>query len=213
MKIAIFFLMISTQAALAAEAGLEKFYLSKCDSMKEETPEEKAFDGDPLSFAERAAIVTYTKSNYERINTALRNKSKLNPCDAAFVQILDGALQKLPDFNGIVYRGSSQNTKLTEGKPYPFAFLGYTSTSQERSVAEGFAEDRLEIISVRHGKDISRYSGAHVEGLDEREVLLPRGTRLRARKLEPVQEIEIEVFEDGESRIVRKKMQIVRAEE
>lgn len=90
------------------------------------------------------------------------------------------ALDKLPSWSGVVYRGMAADDKrlAAYAKGTTHTFKAFSSTSTKRSVGLGFAnqgvrEDRpyelLLTMNVTEGKDIQAFSAAPTEG----EILLP----------------------------------------
>jgi hypothetical protein len=90
------------------------------------------------------------------------------------------ALDKLPSWSGVVYRGMAADDKrlATYAQGTTHTFKAFSSTSTKRSVGIGFAgqgvrEDRpyelLLTMNVTNGKDIQPFSAAPSEG----EILLP----------------------------------------
>lgn len=85
---------------------------------------------------------------------------------------LTGALKKLPNFNGRVYRGSNNVLKAAEYKlGREVTWSAFSSTSAAERVALQFAGPTglIFVMDVSCGKDISAFSALP----SEQEVLLP----------------------------------------
>lgn len=190
--------IFTSYSSFGAEKTLENTYINGCDGGSNE---HRIPDTNPhnLSIGERLVIVNYTIGDYIDINSKLRLKDKLETCEEIFITLLDQALLKIPNYKGVVYRGTIQEyVTLKKNEAYPTApLLSYTSTSVDLEVAQNFLIDRLEILNVKTGKDISAYSAAYHEGVNEREVLLPRGTRLFVDNL-ILKKQNFEVFDSGD---------------
>ncbi|MDX9730225.1 MAG: ADP-ribosyltransferase domain-containing protein [Bdellovibrionales bacterium] len=92
------------------------------------------------------------------------------------MRVLDAALKKIPnEAKMTVFRGTARAHIQFKKKGEIVRLKGYTSTSPSQEVAEEFIRDRLMVLTVTSGKDISSYSNAG----GEREVLLPRSTYVR----------------------------------
>lgn len=187
------FILLSLLITTFASAGeFDKFTKDKILSMptakleaiylKEKCPNEQCefvftnTNDHNLSLAERLAIWHYTASEYMNITPALY-QGELDNSQLAFVRILDSALVKIPSSKATVYRGTSKTTPVKIGTVIDFK--SYTSTSTDKYTAEGFIRDRFMIIKSKSGKDIMDYSNAG----QERELLLPRGTKVRVDKI------------------------------
>lgn len=137
-----------------------------------------------LTPAEFCAVQNYSNGRYG-VNRLLwetdASGSKLSGFDWAYVRVLDSALAKIKSApSTLVYRGTSRHgLKFT--KPGQIVRLkGYTSTTPNYEVAEGFIGDRLMIIKVISGKNIKPYSN----GGGEDELLLPRSSFVRFDRAE-----------------------------
>lgn len=165
-----------SQAQALPQAQLEKMYL------KDNCPDAacdfgySSDNGANLSKAERMVIWHYTQGLFQSINPALI-KAKLNGAQTAFVRIMDSALKKIPSEKRTVYRGTAKYEPAVVGGV--INLKAYTSTSVEQFVAEGFVRDRLMIIKTKTAKDIQDYSNSGME----RELVLPRGVKLKVEKV------------------------------
>lgn len=115
-----------------------------------------------LTISEKAIIFKYSEDGYLDTNETLR--SSIGVKNTAFGEILYKCLAKLPDFEGLVYRGvnltKSELKKYTdafkEGTPiteYPFL-----SSSKSRLIAMAFGANTLFRIYSRTGKEIEKIS-------------------------------------------------------
>jgi len=185
--------------------NFEDFYLKSCTNEMDSFDLEMTSNPDNLREAQRMAILKYTQAMFQLINPKLWKSEPLSKCEKAFVVTLDSALTDLPNYIGTVYRGTTTKyISLEEGSNYPTEMLGYTSTTVDLEVADSFMTDRREMIAVNTGKDISAYSGAHMGGVNEKEILLPRGVLLFVNKLENVEETVL-VWDDEAYSLVEKR--------
>ncbi len=137
-----------------------------------------------LTPAEFCAVQHYSGAGF-KVNTNLwltdSTGSGLDGLQWAYVRVLDSALRKIKNEKpSIVYRGASKKHIVLPKPGGTIRLKGYTSTSLDRDVAEGFIEDRLMIIKVFSSKNIKLYSNAGTED----EYLLPRDTYLRLDRSE-----------------------------
>ncbi len=112
------------------------------------------------------------------------------------------AVSKLPRKTATVYRGTAQEyfqmtTENDEhGRPRQIVrFNRISSTSTERSVADGFIDDQILIIHAKSARDISSYSTA----MEFEHILLP-GTKFQVDSIRSNQEIEI-MTEEGPKKL------------
>lgn len=137
--------------------------------------ENKTFaDNEILKKEEIAVIYAYTEDIYEPLNERLRRN--LGQLDTEFGKELDNILTKLPNFEGICFRGTSLNhTSLTiyedalnEGRI--ITEYGLMSTSTKELRAKEFMRTSkngyLVLFSVisKQGKNIGKYSLYENEG-------------------------------------------------
>ena len=91
---------------------------------------------------EKFAIFSYKSSESYKINEALRGGRELTPLEQTLVKNLDGALEKLPEYSGTVYRNVSFDdfgedaykrflSCFSVGEP--ISFLSYISTSMSEA--------------------------------------------------------------------------------
>jgi hypothetical protein len=134
-----------------------------------------------VSRAESAAIYDYTNSFYQKLNPALRQRTRdLNI--TAFAKTLDLALDKLAPYKGWVKRGTnfSAETKAKYVKGAIVSDLAYTSTSRNKQFN---GDDQLTIYS-KTGRYIATLSATHAE----EEVLFKRGTKFLVTEVYPDKE-------------------------
>lgn len=135
-----------------------------------------------LTAAERSAVLQYKSSESYKVNTKLRDGIALTEAEQTMVDEIDRALEKLPRYEGTVYRRMSFDM---EGQEALDAFLtqyeagavvrskAYLSSSTEQ---DGYpVEGNLTVLQV-----ITGHNGRDLDGIGnnfEREVLFPRNTR------------------------------------
>jgi len=128
-----------------------------------------------LTKLEAAAISSYTSDDYKVINPELR---KSNPSKAviAYATMINAALEKLPEFVGVVKRG----VKLPGSVLQTFyvgnviEFKSFTSTTSFMELSSFEYGHRL-IIHSKHGRDVEKLSNRN----EESEVLFKAGTKFR----------------------------------
>jgi hypothetical protein len=123
---------------------------------------------------EASVLTSYVGSGFRIINrTAISSElSKRNK----IIQVMDRALSKIPNYNGIVYEGN-RGLDASQFKPgMVLLFKGYLSTSYRWQIATNFAAPKGVIfrIHVKNGKDLSETFNPI-----EKEILVPRGSRFR----------------------------------
>jgi hypothetical protein len=158
---------------------------NKVSLAKEERSE--VDDINNLTIDESAAIQLYTmesKSEEESlfyvVNSTLRlaDRSQLKSV-SPYLALLIGALEKLPPFNGLVYRGVSGNISSNFVKGKKLTWWGFSSCTQSLDVLskEEFlgktGQRTLFYIVCINGKSIQNYS---YFSPDDQEVLLLPGT-------------------------------------
>lgn len=144
---------------------------------------------DKLEDDEQRALNQYVSSDSYKINEKLRTRSQLTDEEKQFVTSLDKALDKMPDYQGTVYRNFTLDMvsdeefdkfNMLHSEGSSVLYDGYTSTSKDQ---EGYTIDGDNVVSitikVKHGKDINHFGYGVPE---EQEVLLKRGTVLKIIK-------------------------------
>lgn len=130
--------------------------------------------GMPLTSADRAALLDYTGPGFREINPALRSGS-VDDAMQARVDAISSALDKLPPYEGTVYRGTDLPPEvLADYQPgQVVSDSAFTSTSATQNQAfNGPVE--FEIVSYT-GREIRMY--AHPDYAHQDEVLFPPGTQ------------------------------------
>jgi len=124
-----------------------------------------------LTIDETAGIVYYISPDGYKINDKLRNDLPLNADDWEVIKNLDGALEKLPKYEGVVYRSLYVIDADAIIKEYAIAerrqFKEYLSSSVE------IYDERFQIqyiINSKNGKDIRSFNEM------ESEILFRRNT-------------------------------------
>lgn len=129
--------------------------------------------------------------SYKQINKPLREHQEIDEVQQLTMAHIDSGLQKLPEYDGKVYRGVTAPGEFEDAndfisKKYPVGQVvrdeAYMSTSYDELTPFGFATDPLYgeekravlfEIDSKTGRDISQISGR----LAEKEVLFMRNTR------------------------------------
>lgn len=141
-------------------------------------------ESDPLTNNEFLAVFGYTQTFYKSLNSSLRSHdTSMQP----FASTLNSALNKLPDFSGIVFRNDhipeSVLASWNVGQIITYdAFMSTSSLDVCSAPTTPFfceGSHQLLIIKSLHGKFIAKYSA----NPSEREVLFRSGTRFRIREI------------------------------
>ena len=139
---------------------------------------------------ETQALITYQVSGYRNLNRALRHESGVvntrnHLLDPALVQHLDAVIGRGRVPQAItVYRGQQRYISLAEARSMIGEELtdhGYMSTSVRVAVGESYAlrgtpNGTLYQIEVPAGSPTAWLHSFDREGLDEKEILLPRSS-------------------------------------
>ncbi|CAF1562737.1 unnamed protein product [Adineta ricciae] len=143
-----------------------------------------------LTEDEFASIYLYTMTGSgfsSRLNGRLRamDKGPLKPW-FPYLKLFITALNKLPSFKGIVWRGRPEIIDANSDDKHE-TWWGVTSTSKDPKIVEPYlgksGTGTIYAIEVINGKDISQYSAVLSQ---EQEIILMPGTRVH-RKSEPVE--------------------------
>jgi len=146
--------------------------------------------GNPsgLSRDERVAVLSYTYSTYDTVNSILRERQDARQSSktaddveaiAPYVEVLNAALDKLPPYKGTVLRTtSSMPSKILAEHQVgsTVTYPAYTSTSMERRLGAKYNFT----IRSETGADL----GGYASNTNEQEVLFKPGTRFRITKRE-----------------------------
>lgn len=135
-----------------------------------------------LTREESAAIYLYTMqtSFYGELNKTLRqkNRKEIEPW-FPFLKLFNSALDKLPDYRGVLWRGVNINLSKEFKGDKVYTWWPFTSCSEVPEVVKSFMdamESTLFTIDSKNGKVISLYSYFP----NEKEVLLRMGTTFNA---------------------------------
>lgn len=134
-----------------------------------------------LSSDEERALKRYISSDSYKINDKLRRGAELSDDDKKFIQDLDAALDKMPNYTDTAYRSISDfgiedineffNSYVVGDKTM---FRAYTSTSE--SVYDSGLPIQF-VIESKTGKDIRKYNKG------EKEILYKRDTRFLVKEV------------------------------
>lgn len=155
-----------------------------------------------LTAEEKDALLDYTNEDYKYINPALRS-GEVSDEMRAKIAVLETALAKLFDHDGIVYRGISLPPEIVKSyRPgYVVTEAAFTSTASDR---DGTMPGNVEFrILSQTGKKIPDWNSEHRE---EQEVLFLPGSRFEV--LRPPR-----VTPDGETTIIEMVQRDGRASE
>jgi hypothetical protein len=132
-----------------------------------------------LNGRESAHIYAYCGPYYNSLNRPLRNKVATLR-GLKFAKETNKALDKLPNYDGVVYRKTDlpadEFAKLIPG--YVFTELGFTSSSKNSHTWHG---EHHFVINSKTGKDVSKISP---HGAGESEVLFKHGSHFYVTKKE-----------------------------
>ncbi len=132
-----------------------------------------------LTEEETWSIMQYISSDSYKINEKLRNNFQLSAEDDTFITLLDSALEKLPNYMGVVYR----SLYILDAN----AFVGGYETGEVRQFREYFSSgtkiydesfDIQYVINCKRGKDIRPFNKA------EQEILFRRNTLFGVDKID-----------------------------
>jgi len=161
-----------------------------------------------LDIEDITSIHHYTDDFYAELNSALRS-GNLDPHLTGFAKALNNGLEKLPNFSGTTYRGTTIPESVVMSK-YKTAFdnnqaniveEAFTSTSTSPNVANSFANDVLDPGDVRvffsmtssKGKDVDAFSkyGPNFTNpaYSESEVLFKSGESFSVKNFEDTVDI------------------------
>lgn len=144
---------------------------------------------EELNIEEKHALNRYVSSDSYKINEKLRDKAPLTDEEKQLIAALDGALDRLPDYQGTVYRNIVLDmtddeafeqfvTEHSEGE-----LIGYHSYTSTSKTTDGYTVDGDKVVAyeikIKHGKDINCLGFGVPE---EQEVLLKRRTKFKILK-------------------------------
>ncbi len=113
-----------------------------------------------LSLYEKAFIYNYSEDGYENLNHYMRGNGGENDNDYGI--FLAQSLEKLPNYEGLVYRRVSLTSfefrNYTNAQKFqkPITELTFTSTSKKRNIAYAYSGDYFFIIVSKTGKEIEK---------------------------------------------------------
>jgi NAD:arginine ADP-ribosyltransferase len=131
-----------------------------------------------LSLYEKAFIYNYSEDGYESLNHYIRWNGGENDHDYGI--FLAQSLEKLPNYEGLVYRRVSLTRAEFEKyldslrKQEPITELAFVSTSKQRNIAYAYHGDYFFIIVSKTGKEIEK-----ITKYKEYEVLFLPKTQFR----------------------------------
>ncbi|RWZ78519.1 MAG: hypothetical protein EOT05_02080 [Candidatus Microsaccharimonas sossegonensis] len=131
-----------------------------------------------LQQADIAAIQDYTGTGYLKMNAMLRGEIPLDASIAERVVAMSSALKKLPDYQGLVVRGTNLSEDVLSKYVPGNDVCEHAFTSYDK--LKGFSGNVQFHVESKTGKDISGYSiWGPADGGHEREVLFDRSTKFR----------------------------------
>jgi len=159
-------------------------YVRDTDRLLAERPELRALVAEHgLTHEEAVAMYAYSRNDYSDINMVLRGEAPDLAGDfGGQIAVTSSALEKLPDFRGVVFRRCKDGEWTDVYQPgATVTERAYTSTSMEYDTQLGApGAGRVEfVIGSRTGKDITQLSG---KGELENEVLFKPGVEFKVRK-------------------------------
>lgn len=139
---------------------------------------------EELSLYDKAIIYKYSEDGYESLNESLRgSKGKRK---GEYCELLEQALNKLPNYQGLVYRGAKLTKKeikvyqdgLTNGNAITeHAFI---STSRSQLIAGAWIKNCLFTIYSKSGKQIENIAYFGIDSAqNEKEILFRPNTEFK----------------------------------
>ncbi|MBS1532784.1 MAG: hypothetical protein JSU01_20950 [Bacteroidetes bacterium] len=135
-----------------------------------------------LTVFEKAFILKYSNDGFESLNEQLRNSEGENI--PQFGKLLESCLNKLNNFDGVVYRGANltdlELNKYIDANTAnePLKEFAYISASKSRLIAMEFRGNVLFRIYSRSGKEIEKIAMHGIYGApNEKEVLFKPNRR------------------------------------
>lgn len=128
------------------------------------------------------AINQYKSARSYHINAGLRGETPLSEADQALIQDIDRAIQKLPIYEGKVYRSLSSDMMVdADGFLEKYALGAIVEEPAYTSVGTQIYDADMDIqmvIQSKHGRDMREYNP------NESEILFCRGTKFKVIKVE-----------------------------
>ncbi|MGW4241940.1 ADP-ribosyltransferase [Nocardia sp. NPDC004722] len=135
---------------------------------------------DPLTWAERRELRKYTGAGYYDLNVALRN-GYVTPQHQIRIDTINSALAKLPNYEGVVYRGALLDNEVLARYQLGVVVTEKAFTSTSANESQAFLGNARFNIFSRYGRSVVKYSSSPWE----REVLFFSGSKfLVVRRLE-----------------------------
>lgn len=166
-------------------SDLEKYIKENLqDEVSQIQSSDRRFVLNQLNAYEKAIIYHYSDVGFEEINELLRKSKGRNFNE--FGKHLNIVLNKLHDFEGLVYRGAHLNKN--ELNRYLKAFkenkiiteYSFISTTKSRLIAMSFKGNVLFRMFSRTGKDIEKIAKFGISGYpNEREILFNSNRKFR----------------------------------
>lgn len=159
-------------------------FTSQADRAKAFEYAQKTYKGwaSDLTPEQLKALKVYGGNAHHPINNSLRRGNLPHDEYVKTIKDLDDAIEAAPPTSTpvVAYRGVGVGVanQMTPGKE--FTDHGYSSTSINKHIAHGFAEDALIEVSIPKGARLAAMDAISDDPEDtENEFLLPRGTRYR----------------------------------
>ena len=176
---------VKVEEGQSKEEAIKGFIEKKeADRESEETAsesEEQESGSAQLTDSEKSAVTKYISPDSYKINEKLRNGEPLTSEDQEWANNLDSALDKMPKFEGEVFRSIDKKypdefvrKNYEVGKETTFS--AYTSSNADEVYDSGMSIQY--VIKSKTGRDIREYNE------EEGEVLFKRGTKFRTTKIE-----------------------------
>ena len=180
----------------------EKKVLSKDEDFSPESEDDKRWFENRdkvaselgLSEAEKSVVSRYSRNLYYDINSRIYADERLPAYEKAAKNTLNRALEKLPKYEGTVYRGVSKGISEERLKQYKDAAekggtiteKAFISTSKDKKIANLFEAGKgvafeIKTKTGRDIKDFSVYNG-NFYGSDEKEVLIGNNKKFKVIK-------------------------------
>lgn len=137
---------------------------------------------DKLTDEDRRAIDTYKSSQSYILNDKLRRGERLDPREEEIIHQIDRAIEKLPIYNGEVYRSiqSDMIANLSEfnQEHIPGQIVVYSAFTSSSTMVYDESMDIQLVIQSRNGRDMREYNPM------EKEIVFPRESQFFVVKRE-----------------------------
>ncbi|BDT96263.1 hypothetical protein IFM12275_62390 [Nocardia sputorum] len=133
------------------------------------------------------ALADYTGPGYADLNRALR-EGTMDASQKARIDAINEALAKLPDHNGVVYRGTTLPQSVIDDYKVGEVVTEKAFTSTSSSASTAFPGNVEFTIVSKTGKDVAPYSTVEAMGVKENEILFRSGTNFEilTKTVDPV---------------------------